>query len=100
MATFTDNTTASGSLIVGCDGARSVVREALVGREAAQGEDLDISMFNVACSFPKDIALLQRKSHPIFKVGYHPDGYCWAQGVQDVKDPDRSETWLFQNSLS
>jgi hypothetical protein len=42
LAAFADGTTASGSLIVGCDGAKSVVREALVGKEAAQVEDLDI----------------------------------------------------------
>ena len=100
VATFEDNTKATGSLIVGCDGARSVVREALVGKQDAQVEDQDIYMFNVASTFPKDIALLQRKGHPIFKVGYHPDGFCWAQGIQDLKDPDKPETWVFQNAVS
>lgn len=58
-------------------------------------------MFNLSCSFPKDIALLQRKAgHPIFKNSYHPDGFMWWQSIQDVKDPNDPESWLFQNILS
>lgn len=63
-------------------------------------EDLDIQMLNVSCSFPKDTALLQRMGHPVFKNSYHPEGYMWWQSVQDVRDPDKPEEWLFQNCLS
>ena len=100
VAIFSDGTTAQGSLIVGCDSANSLVRECLVGKDAAKLEDLDIQMFNVSCPFPKETALLQRMGHPVFKNSYHPDGYMWWQSIQDVKDPDRPETWLFQNCLS
>jgi 2-polyprenyl-6-methoxyphenol hydroxylase-like FAD-dependent oxidoreductase len=57
-------------------------------------------MFNITCSFPAEISMLQRKAHPIFKVGYHPNGILWMQAIQDVKDPDKPETWLFQQFLS
>lgn len=100
VATFTDGTKVSADLVVGCDGANSVVRKYLVGEEAAQVEDLDIQMFNVSCSFPKETALLQRMGHPVFKNSYHPDGFMWWQSIQDVTDPDKPETWLFQNCLS
>ena len=99
IVTFSDGTKRSGSLIVGCEGAKSVVREALVGKEAAQVEDLDIQMFNIACSFPAEVALLVRKAHPMFKIGYHPEGLLWLQAIQDVQDPDKPETWLFQSCL-
>lgn len=100
-ATFEDGTTATGNVIIGCDGARSAVRPCLLGEEKAKLEDLDIQMFNISCSFPKEIALLQRNSgHPIFKNSYHPKGMMWWQSIQDVQDPDRPETWLFQNIIS
>lgn len=87
-------------MLIGCDSANSAVRPFLVGEEAAQLEDLDIQMFNVSSSFPRDVALLQRTGHPIFKNAYHPLGYMWWQSVMDVKDPDEPQTWLFQNILS
>ena len=99
-ATFSDGSTTKGSLIVGCDGSNSVVREQLVGKDVAQVEDLDIQMFNVSCTYPKETALLQRMGHPVFKNSYHPDGFMWWQSIQDVQDPDKPETWLFQNCLS
>lgn len=100
VAKFEDGTNATGTILVGCDGANSAVRPILVGENVAKLEDLDIQMFNVSCSFPRDIALLQRNGHPIFKNSYHPEGFMWWQSIMDVKDPDKPETWLFQNILS
>lgn len=99
-AVFSDGTTATGSLLVGCDSAHSVVRSCLVGEQAAQLEDLDIQMFNVSCCFPAATAKLQRMGHPVFKNSYHPDGFMWWQSAQDIKDPEKPETWMFQNCFS
>jgi 2-polyprenyl-6-methoxyphenol hydroxylase-like FAD-dependent oxidoreductase len=101
VASFEDGSAARGDVLIGCDGAKSAVRECFLGKETAQLTDLDIQMFNLSCSFPKDVALLQRNSgHPIFKNSYHPKGFMWWQSVQDVQDPDKPETWLFQNIIS
>ena len=103
IARFSDGSSAEGSVIVGCDSAHSIVREHLVGKEAAQLEDFDLYMLNVTCSFPRETALLQRKDHPIFKNSFAKvDGisFSWWQSIQDVRNPDRPETWLFQNVLS
>ena len=75
VATFADGSTAEGTLIVGCDGANSVVRHCILDESSAQVEDLDIQMLNVSCTFPKDTAMLQRMGHPVFKNSYHPDGF-------------------------
>jgi len=99
-AVFEDGTRVSGSVLVGCDGAHSTVRKFLVGGERAKEEYMDIQMFNVSCTFPKDTAEYLRQIHPIFKNSYHPDGFTWWNSIQDVRDPDKPETWLFQNLLS
>lgn len=100
VANFEDGTSATGTLLVGCDGSKSVVREALVGKDMAQAEDLDLNMFNVSCPFSTETAELQRVGHPVFKCAYHPEGTLWFTAIQDVKDPDRPETWLFQHIFS
>jgi 2-polyprenyl-6-methoxyphenol hydroxylase-like FAD-dependent oxidoreductase len=88
-------------MLIGCDGSKSMVREALVGEEKARLGDLDIYMFNVSVPFSAETALLQRQGHPIFKCAFHPtQPYVWFSSIQDVKDPDRPETWLFQHNFS
>ncbi|KAK6368209.1 hypothetical protein LTS17_009950 [Exophiala oligosperma] len=99
-ATFADGDTATAALIVGCEGAHSAVREALVGRERAVNTPIDVQVFNACWRLPADVALLQRKDSPVFRVGYHPVGMTWVSGIQDVKDPGDPTTFLFQQLLS
>ena len=100
-ATFADGTSASGSFLAGCDSANSTVREALVGKDEAVVEDLDINMFNISCAYPSETSKLLRSKHPCFKNSYHPDlGMMYWLSIQDVKDPDQPETWLHQSCVS
>jgi 2-polyprenyl-6-methoxyphenol hydroxylase-like FAD-dependent oxidoreductase len=77
-ATFADGSTATGHLIVGCDGVHSYVREALVGRAQAANRPIDIHMINTCWTLPREVALLQREAHPIFRIGYHPRNVQWV----------------------
>ncbi|OAL30124.1 hypothetical protein AYO20_08927 [Fonsecaea nubica] len=99
-ATFSDGSTATGDLIVGCEGVHSYIREALVGQDKAANSPIDVQMFNACWSLPADVALLQRKAHPIFRIGYHPTGMSWVTAIQDVQDPNDPSTFLFQQCLS
>ncbi|KAI9813308.1 MAG: hypothetical protein M1827_004250 [Pycnora praestabilis] len=98
---FDDGTTASGSIIVGCEGARSAVREILLGPEEASLMRLPVTMFNFTEQYPAELALQLRKLHPAAFFGIHPDNHgIFLIAVQDVPEPEKPETWLFQLAIS
>ena len=68
-----DGTTDSGDFIVGCDGARSKVREFLVGHAAAQPHSVGLTMINFPQSgYSVNEAHLLQSLHPMYKIGVHP----------------------------
>ena len=70
---FEDGTRETGSMIIGCDGSHSKVREFLVGYDAAKLEDTGHTLSNYAASnYTPDQARLLRSYHPIVKLGWHP----------------------------
>ncbi|KAL8722376.1 MAG: hypothetical protein Q9181_007501, partial [Wetmoreana brouardii] len=99
--TFRDGVTETGNIAIGCDGARSKVRELLVGHEAAQLEPVDLTMIN----FPKegytaDEARLLQTLHPVFKIAACPDRQ--GNGILaalDIANPNDPTTWKFQNYI-
>jgi 2-polyprenyl-6-methoxyphenol hydroxylase-like FAD-dependent oxidoreductase len=113
-AIFEDGSKALGNMLIGCDGAKSRVRELLLG-EKAKLTDAPFKMFNFTSSYTAEQALHVRSLHPIFKFGvYEGTGELfWISSklnvdsasyfatdncdpVQDVPEPDKPETWLFQ----
>ncbi|KAK4553131.1 hypothetical protein LTR86_009858 [Recurvomyces mirabilis] len=98
---FRDGSIESGDLVVGCDGSHSKVREFLVGKEAAQPEDVGLTMINYSKSgYTADEARLLQTLHPVFKIAAHPDrpgnGILAALDISDPTDPT---TWKFQNYI-
>ncbi|KAK3075181.1 hypothetical protein LTR53_001712 [Teratosphaeriaceae sp. CCFEE 6253] len=99
-AHFEDGERLDAGLIVGCDGSRSVVREMLVGTEAAQVTAMDINMLNFPANFDADTARLIRAQHPVFFNSVHPKGLFYWLRILDVPDPSDAASWSFQNIFS
>ncbi|KAL9087409.1 MAG: hypothetical protein Q9165_006706 [Trypethelium subeluteriae] len=81
-AEFENGKEARGTLIVGCDGPRSKVRDLLLGEEKAKVTPIELVHSNTTVSYgDAEKARFVRTAHPIFSM--------------DVPDPDRPETWKF-----
>ena len=72
-AHFQDGTSATGSLLVACDGGRSKSREFVVGPDAAKGFDSGYTFINTWSKLPAEVALGLRAKHPIISQAMHPD---------------------------
>ena len=100
-ATFADSSTATATLIVGCDGAHSITRSLILPGPQSQTEDIPYHSFNVSCTFPAKLALKLRSLDPIFTVSYNPRNFMWWYSIQDIPFADAPpETWVFQNLFS
>jgi 2-polyprenyl-6-methoxyphenol hydroxylase-like FAD-dependent oxidoreductase len=69
-AIFEDGSKASGCMLVGCDGAKSRVRELLLG-EKAKLTDALVKMVNFTSTYTAEQALHVRSLHPIFKIAVY-----------------------------
>ena len=67
---FDDGTEAIGSMVIGADGARSRVRELLVGKEKAKCVDTGFTMINYChAKYTTEQAKVLRSTHPILTTG-------------------------------
>ena len=94
-ALFADGGSFQGRLIVGADGANSMVRKLVVGVDAAQNRSLPYSATWGQSCFPAEKARMLRGFHPLYIAGLHPDNYFAFHGLQDIPDPEKPETWKF-----
>ena len=91
----------TGDVVIGADGARSKVREHLVGPRDNQLTDIPMSMFNFTSKVGAETAKKIRALNPLFIAAFHPNNgdYFWLS-VQDAQDPNDPENWVFQFFVS
>jgi hypothetical protein len=70
---FKDGDHAVGDLVVGTDGAKSQLREAIVGFEDAQLTTVPVNLFNFPYKFDTELSLRIRNHNKIFINSIHPD---------------------------
>ena len=75
---FKDGEKMSGTMVIGCDGPRSKVRELLFGPDKASVTPLEVVHSNVAVRYnDAEKARFVRSAHPSFSIVTHPDCFCF-----------------------
>ncbi|KAF4303257.1 putative FAD binding domain-containing protein [Botryosphaeria dothidea] len=96
-ATFADGSSATGTLLIGADGAQSGARTQLFGAERGRAASVPFRAVNLHVRYGDAAkAAFVRGLHPVMAMGIHPDGYWLWISIQDVPDPDDPATWTFQ----
>lgn len=95
---FEDGTTASGTLIVGADGANSKTRSSVFAAPAGEAQQIPYGGINMHVCFrdASTARYLRECLSPIVALAVHPRGYWLWLSIQDVPDPDEPENWVFQ----
>jgi len=94
-AVFEDEQHVTGRLVIGADGTRSSVRNALLGPQMAANTRLPYSATFVQARYTREQALFLRSFHPLYVASPHPDSYFAFFGLQDAPEVDKPEGWTF-----
>ncbi|KAH8770261.1 hypothetical protein BGZ57DRAFT_1005928 [Hyaloscypha finlandica] len=103
-AIFADDTTATGTHLIGVDGAKSFLRAFPLGPEKAALTPLDILLLNFKTSFTAEQARFLKENpafHPIMNFGINPDPKTFfLLSNLDIPDRNDASTWMWQFTYS
>ncbi len=97
---FEDGTTATGTHLVGADGAKSIMRERLVGPEKAALTATDFVIFNFKVTYTAEQTRYMKYTpdfHPFMNFGFHGEqkAMCFVC-CMEMPDKDDPSTWIWQ----
>ncbi|RYP34477.1 hypothetical protein DL767_004253 [Monosporascus sp. MG133] len=82
---------AMGTMLIGCDGAKSLVRHYLLGSAKAAIRPLEDLFWNVIANYPgAEQARHIRSAHPIFAMVARPGIFAFL-GIYDAPDSEKPE---------
>lgn len=101
-ATFTDNSTVTCKVLIGCDGSRSRTRQLLIADDKLSLPTVTpYTILNFPYKYPAELVSELRTIHPVFKVSYHPKLNCmYMLSVLDTTEENMTGNVTFQNLLS
>ncbi|PGG97983.1 hypothetical protein AJ80_09605 [Polytolypa hystricis UAMH7299] len=103
IATFSDGTLVSGTMIIGADGPRSRVREtAMESAEKAGVTKFPIFHTNMTVSYgDAEKALYVRKRYPTSYLALSENCFHAFQSISSMPDgPDHPESWIFHMAMA
>lgn len=95
-ATFSDGTSETGSMIIGCDGANSAVRR-ILHPEDHQNDQLPVRLLGATVDYTESQISAIRKLDPFFLQGTDPntDSYLWFSFLSTPSDNNHQQEDLY-----